>query len=230
MIGQVLRDKPQSAKAHFVAAEVYARAGDLATARRELATAETLQPGLPFEPPASVAALRAQLSGTRIASGAPAYAPSRPSVPWGLIVAIVGGVALVWIFMRRRTAYPQYPGTLPAAGPGVPPGPGPYPYPYGPGGVAPYGGGSGIMGNLATGLAVGAGVAAGEEVVHRILDPSHGGVVPAANAGELERPPSSENADMGGAGFGVSDPGSWDDSGSGWGGDAGGGDGGGDWT
>src|SRR6516164_8173297 len=63
MIGQVLRDRPQNAKAHFVAAEIYARAGDLATARRELATAETLQPGLPFDAPASVAALRAQISG-----------------------------------------------------------------------------------------------------------------------------------------------------------------------
>jgi len=231
MITQVLRDHPQSAKAHFVAAEVYARAGDFGTARRELAAAETLQPGLPFESGAKVAALRSQISGGR-ASGYAGYAPSRPSVPWGWIVAIVGGIALVWIVMRRRAAYSQS-GNLPATGPGLPPGSGPYPYgPYGPGGVAPYGGGSGIMGNLATGLAVGAGVAAGEELVHRVLDPSHGGVVPAAEAGVREPPP--DNADMGGNDFGVSDPGSWDDSGggSGWGGDAGGGGdgGGGDWT
>jgi uncharacterized protein len=227
MVNQVLRDHPRSAKAHYVAAEVYAKAGDLSTARSELASAEALQPGLPFARPASVAELRAQLSEGRSIGRAPGVV--RPSIPWGLIVAIIGGVALVFLFMRRRAAYSQYPGTLPATGPGMPPGSGPYPYgPYGPGGVAPYGGGSGIMGNLATGLAIGAGVAAGEEVVHRVLDPSHGGAIPPANAGELERAPPAENSDMGGSDFGVSDPGSWDDSS--WGGDAGGGDGGGDWT
>jgi hypothetical protein len=81
--------------------------------------------------------------------------------------------------------------------------------------------GSGIAGGLASGLAVGAGVVAGEELAHHFLDGGReGGVVPAAEAGEA--PPS--NSDMGGADFGVNDPGSgWDDGG----GSGGGGD---DWS
>ena len=57
MIEQVLRDYPKSGKAHFIAAEVYAKAGNVPMARMQLNTAESLAPGLPFEPPASVRAL-----------------------------------------------------------------------------------------------------------------------------------------------------------------------------
>ena len=100
---------------------------------------------------------------------------------------------------------------------------------YGPGyGPAPMGGGmgSGIAGGLASGLAVGAGVVAGEDLAHHFLDGGRGGgVIPPAEAGESGNP----NADMGGADFGVNDPGSgWDDGGGGFGGDSGGG--GGDWS
>lgn len=40
MIGRVLADHPNSAKAHYVAAELDARQGQLAGAREQLATAE----------------------------------------------------------------------------------------------------------------------------------------------------------------------------------------------
>jgi len=226
MMNQVLRDHPQSAKAHYVAAELYAREGNFPAARQQLSTAETLAPGLPFTKPDSVQRLQRELSQGARSGYAPAqhgYSTVRSGLPWGLILLIVAGIAVLWAVMRRRAAtavYNQYPGGVPAAaGPGYGPGPG---YGYGPG----YGGpgiGSGIAGGLASGLAVGAGVVAGEELAHRFLDGDRrveGNVVPNSEY------PQNPNPDLGGADFGVNDGGSWDDGGS-VGGDVGGGD---DWT
>jgi uncharacterized protein len=242
MVSQVLQDHPTSAKAHYVAAEVYARAGDFSTARRQLASAESLEPGLPFAAPQSVAALRAELAQNRFLPRVeqPGYAPyaSHPGsrVPWGLILVILAGVVIVWALVRRRTQplYPQYPsqpmgGVGPMGAGGAPMGMPPYPYAGGPGA------GPGLMSSLGTGLAVGAGVAAGEELVRHALGGSQGGLVPPANAGELTEGAPPANSDMGGADFGVSDPNSWDDGSSGGGGsdwDTGGdpGGGGNDWT
>src|ERR1700729_1249413 len=61
MMSQVLRDHPQSSKAHYVQAELYAREGNLGLARSELARAEQLDPGLSKENPRSVQELKAQL-------------------------------------------------------------------------------------------------------------------------------------------------------------------------
>jgi hypothetical protein len=228
MISQVLADHPNSAKAHYVQAELYAREGKTSLARSELAAAEQLQPGLPKENPRSVQELKAQLGlsgGVMRPSGmTPTVirsAPPERSFPWGTVLILGGVVALLLMVFRRRNSYVQYP----AAGPGVGGAPG-----YGPGyGPAPMGGGgigSGIAGGLASGLAVGAGVVAGEELAHHFLDGGRGGgVIPPAEAGES----GSSNADMGGQDFGVNDPGSgWDDGGSFGGGDGGGG--GGDWS
>jgi len=251
MVSQVLQDHPRSGEGHYVAAEVYARAGDFATARRELATAEALEPGLPFARAASVQALQAELAQGRYVRRVQRvpYAPyetsaarSHSSRLWSLILVLVAGVVIIAALARRRSQPviypPQYPGQ-----PGVPPtGVGPMgmgggvvpPYPYGYGA----GPGSGIMGSIGTGLAVGAGVAAGEALVGRVLSgPQTGGIIPAAGAEQIAPPP--DNSDMGGANFGVADDGSWGDDGSaggdsGGGGDPGGGDfgtGGGDgWT
>ena len=227
MISQVLADHPGSAKAHYIQAELYAKEGKIPSARTELATAEQLQPGLPHENPRSVQQLKAQLGlggGGVMRSVNPAMMRSVPAerpFPWGTVLVLVGVVALLWMVFRRRTTYPQYP----AAGPGGPGMGGGAPG-YGPGyGPAPMGGGigSGIAGGLASGLAVGAGVVAGEELAHHFLDGGRGGgVIPPAEAGESGNP----NADMGGADFGVNDPGSgWDDGGGGgFGGDSGSGD------
>ena len=85
--------------------------------------------------------------------------------------------------------------------------------------------GSGIMSSLATGAAVGAGMVAGEEIAHHLMD---GG-----SSHDFQSSPGNDwapqiNGDMGGADFGVSDGGSWDD-GSGGFSDSGFG-GGDDWT
>ncbi len=209
MMNHVLRDHPESAKAHFVQAELYVREGNAGLARSELLRAEQLKPGLPDENPQAVQALKAEL-GLHTA-------PTAPHFPWGTQLILALAIGVVWMLFRRRNSTVQYPaGVVPAGGaPGA----------YGPGGyVGPGGAGSGIggsiAGGLASGLAVGAGVVAGEELAHHFLDGRHeSGTVPPP-AGDGSNP---GNNDMGGTDFGVNDPGSWDDGG-------GGGDGGGDWS
>lgn len=229
MIAQVLRDQPQSGQAHYVAAEIDARAGSFNLARQELQTAELLKPGLPFADPRSVQALQAQLGEAPLRVLAPrTVRAGRHS--FGLFLFLIGAAVVVWLVLRRRAArmgYPQYPGQYTGAGPaGVPPGG------YGaagyPGGYMP-GGGAGIMGSVASGLALGAGVAAGEELVDHLLthgaSPGDGFVPPAESA-----PLSDPNADLGGNDFGLNDPGSWDDGGGGGWDSGGGGDSGSGWT
>ena len=237
MIAQVLKDHPRSGQAHYVAAEIDARAGKLGLARHELKTAESLEPGLPFANPRSVEELQQQLGEAPLATY-PLQAPVRVlghSSHFGLFLFLIGAAIVLWLVLRRRAVamgYPQYSGGSYPGG-GVPPAgysPGGYP-----GGYMP-GGGSGIMGSVASGLALGAGVAAGEGLVQHMLGGGSGtgggGFVPPAQGGEMPDP----NADMGGNDFGLNDPGSWDDGsgggGGGWddGGGGGGGDDGGGWT
>jgi Tfp pilus assembly protein PilF len=61
MLDQVLRDHPDSAKAHFVQAEIDAGEGHQDLARSELARAEQLKPGLPGVKPQAVHQLKAKL-------------------------------------------------------------------------------------------------------------------------------------------------------------------------
>jgi hypothetical protein len=225
MIAQVLRDHPQSGQAHYVAAEIDARTGNLGLARQELHTAQSLEPGLPFANPRAVAELQQQLGVAPVVT----YPPQAPvrvlgrTSHLGIFLFLIGAAIVLWLVLRRRAVamgyphYGQYSGNVP---PGVPPGG------YGggyPGGYMP-GGGSGIMGSVASGLALGAGVAAGEELVQHMMggsSSSGGGLVPPAQGAEVPDP----NADMGGNDFGLNDPGSWDDGSGG-----GSGDGGGGWT
>jgi uncharacterized protein len=220
MMDQVLRDHPASAKAHFVQAELYAREGKAALARSELNQAEQLKPGLPDERPQAVQALKSELGiGPRTIPGGRPFAlrsaPPAPHFPWGTLLILALAVGLFWMIFRRRNTNVQYPtgGALGAGAPGTY-GPGGY---VGPGGPVGGGMGSSIAGGLAGGLAAGAGIVAGEELAHRFLDGGqHPGTVPPPPADESGS--SSSNSDMGGADFGVNDPGSWDD-GSGGGGD-----------
>ena len=209
MITQVLADHPNSAKAHYVQAELYAKEGKTSMARVELGIAERLNPGLTSFSPRSVQELKSQLGlSARGPTGQPVSDTARErSFPWGALLIGVVVVALLMMVFRRRNTYASYP---PGAGPGM----GGAPGGYGPGyGSPPMGGGigSGIAGGLASGLAVGAGVVAGEELAHHFLDGGRrdGGVIPAADASEA---PTSNN-DMGGADFGANDSGSWDDGG-----------------
>jgi hypothetical protein len=235
LMNQVLRDHPNSAKAHFVEAEISARAANFPRAREELAKAQQLDPSGAFAKPESLASLQRELargssSGVRPNEYRtyPTRAPEHHFNWWPIILLVGAGFVIVWA-LRRRTQY--YP-----AG-GIPPGPGPMgggyggPGGYGPAGYGPpMGGGgigSGIVGGLASGLALGAGVAAGEELVHHWIDKDGNRVEGTPPPGYVP-PPQDDNANMGGDDFGVSDNSSWDDGGSG--GDSGGGGGGDDWT
>lgn len=233
MMDIVLRDHPNSAKAHFVEAELLARQGQLAKAGSELNTAERLAPGLPFEKPQAVDALR-----NRIASSANASrlspAPQAPQtlrteassgIPWGMLLFGGGLIAAIIYFARamgRRNA-----STFPTGmNSGYAPqgaAPGGAAQAYGAGGMAPPMGssgagiGSGIMGGLATGAALGAGMVAGEALMHHFTDGNRGSASAPPPVADSWDSPASNN--MGGADFGVNDSSSWDDSSGGGGGD-----------
>lgn len=226
---QVLKDHPGSAKAHFVEAELLAKANRLAEARTELAKAEQLQPGLPFVSQHAVTALKAQLavtSSTGTAGRSVEVQRQGSGFPWIPVIVIAGLVFLVLAFIRRRNAANAY-YEAPPANPGYGYGnTGPQGGPWGAGGYqggggygAPpqQGGGSGILGALAGGAAAGAGFAAGEAVIDRVFgdhdrDKTTQHDAPAPSQDDDRR---NTNQDMGGNDFGLSDSGSWDDGGSG---------------
>jgi hypothetical protein len=240
LMNQVLREHPESAKAHYVEAEISARAANFPRAREELAKAQQLDPSGSFAKPEALAALQRELAH-RTSSGPVRSAPRAAEAQrssfggWPVILLLVAGVVIVWALMSRRRPpqqnYGGYPTGAPPNGPlgggysNPPPGYGPAGYgpPMGGGGL-----GSGIAGGLASGLAIGAGVAAGESLVHHWIDKDGNRVEGPPPPGYV--PPPDDNANMGGNDFGVSDSNSWDDGGSSFGGDSGGGGGGDDWT
>jgi hypothetical protein len=197
MIAQVLKDHPNSAKAHYVKAELSARERKFDVAREELAKAEKIAPGLPFVKAESVQALRNQLTNAsntasntanrpapsrQVGSYNTAPAPAQRSFPWGTL-ALVALVFVVGIaLLRRRTvtapagqgyggAYGNTSATpygQTGAGPMYPPGGGAgVPPGYGPPQQPSMG--STIARGVGTGLAIGAGALAAEEIGRRMF-------------------------------------------------------------
>ena len=165
MMDQVLRDHPNSAKAHFIQAELFAKEGKLNAARGEFQKAQQIDPALSFAKPAAVQELKSALSGGNArAGGHPVQANGGVHVPWG---ALLGGLAVLLVILMIIRARSQRvivePGAAAGWRPAGPAGPGGPVMPgggYGPGyGAPPAAGGmgSGILGGLATGAAVGAG-------------------------------------------------------------------------
>jgi hypothetical protein len=252
MIAQVLQKHPNSAKAHYVKAELSARERKYELAKQELATAEKIAPGLPFVKAESAQALRNQLANASANAaaqspapsrrmGAPAdagrsynAAPARPerSFPWGTLI-VVAGIVLVGIaVLRRRTSRMAADGYGGAYGnsPAAPYGQTGYGPVHPPGAVPPQqpGMGSSIARGLGTGLAVGAGVLAAEEIGRRMFGHEANAAPVPHDAGNT---PSLEQIDEGmrhnlNTDMGGDDfgiaDGGWDDGG-------GGGGGGGDW-
>lgn len=221
MMDQVLRDHPNSAKAHFVEAELLAKQGQLSRADAELHSAERLDPALAFAKPAAVQELKQLLAAPAQLHARALQPAASHGMPWGLLVTVLCLGAAIAFFLRSRRQAQTY---IPAGGSAY----GAAPYgaapPY-----APYGGmggmgagapgmGSTILGGLATGAAVGAGMVAGEALMHRMLD---GGSASTANPGGYLPSDGVDNAladderryDMGGNDFGVNDTSSWDDGG-----------------
>jgi hypothetical protein len=237
MVQQVLVAHPNSAKAHFIQSELFARQGNLTQAREALATAKGLAPGLPFAKVEAVQTLENQLARPATASSNLVTAHQTPtpekSAGWLLPALLaVGVIAAGFFFFRRKAPQPYeqqaaYGGGLngpqtfgnaamqPAYGgqPGY--GPGAYGQPAG------SGLGGRIMGGVATGLAVGAGVMAAEAIGRNLMG-NHDNTGHAVDNTSNTFEPLSGNADLGGQDFGINDT-SWDDAG------AGGGGGGSDW-
>ncbi len=240
MMDKVLKDHPNSAKAHFVEAELKAKQGLLADAKTELSKAESLQPGLAFVKPETLQHLKTQLATS--SSNTVINSPLDQNIPgavkdWLPALGLFFGLLLLIIvisFLTRRNKpvlpnnYPNnYNGNTPNANNTTP-------YGNNAGSVMnqPMGGqSSGLMGSLATGAALGAGVAAGEALVHHFLD---GDERPSHHPDNFNNPTVDQsswnddnnqnlNSDMGGNDFGIADNSSWDD-------DSFSDDGGDDWT
>jgi uncharacterized protein len=113
MVQQVLILHPNSAKAHYVQAELFARQGLGSKGREALATADKLAPGLPFAKPEAVQALRTQLA-SRSDAAAPAKqsfgmdtpATATSSFSPGLLLLLGAGVVgvVVWLIRRKPAA------------------------------------------------------------------------------------------------------------------------------
>jgi uncharacterized protein len=138
MVQQVLVLHPNSAKAHFVQAELFARQGQLPKAREALAAADKLAPGLPFAKSEAIQSLRAQLDAkspapvvknpsTNSFGVTPAKPPAAPAnTPWGLILLVgAAAIALVVFLIRRKPAQTFTPPAAyanPGSSPGAMPG------------------------------------------------------------------------------------------------------------
>ncbi len=228
MMGTVLSAHPNSAKAHFVEAELLSKQGQLSQAENELATAERLKPGLPFANAQSVQDLKSRISASHHVSqpnpSSVSNYQTQPanSFPWGMLLLGVAACTVIFLIMRAKTARSQsvYQGNYPQAAAPMNPyggGMGPTGGGMGQGGMAPMGGGmggggmgSGIMGGLATGAAVGVGMVAGEALEHHFLDGGHS-AAPQADSWNSSSNNMAPN-NMGGSDFGIADTGSWDDS------------------
>ena len=230
MMHDVLSAHPNSSKAHYVEAEILAKQGQFPKAEAELATAERLEPGLPFAKPQAVQNLRGLLGSSHTARPSEVQrtqSVQKPvnasSLPWGIL--LIGGLGLIAFIlfaarlMSQRNAVPVSDG---GNSPGYGFGNNASSYgsttqPYGAGGIAPVGSGPGIgsrvMGGLATGAAVGVGMVAGEALMHRFMDGNQDTRRPLQQElGSLAQDTNFD--DMGGNDFGVSDTSSWDDSSS----------------
>lgn len=228
MVEQVLKAHPESAKAHYVDAEILVRQGNISDAKNELSSAEKLSPGLPFAKPQSVQSLKQHLglisSNPLINNVTDAPQPKKQSIPWTMILLGISALILIWLAIRSFTSrnsngYPaQYNGGNGTSG--VNPNPN---NPYGPnpgyGGGQPYpqqsggGLGGGIMSGLATGAAAGVGIVAGEALMHHFMDGSSESTIAMNHTSDNQGNQQPDN-DMGGGDFGMNDSSSWDNSSS----------------
>ena len=226
MMDKVLSEHPNSAKAHFVEAELLAKQGQLNKAASELNIAEALQPGLTFAKPQSVKELKNKIGApspnimqtninnkTESTSGVKEWLPT--------ILLLMGLVLIIWLirFMMQRNAKAipankynhagntNSQNTPPAGTNNTTPATGQ---------PANGGMGSGLMGNLASGAFLGAGIVAGEALMHHFVDghrDNDRSETPLTDTSPWETTTVSNNNDnMGGTDFGIADDSSWDDN------------------
>lgn len=95
MIQQVLVSHPNSAKAHYVRAELWAREGKARLAQESLQEAERLSPGLHFAKPEAVQALKAQIGELAANSNSPR--PVTQPAPASVSSSSSGNTVMWWI-------------------------------------------------------------------------------------------------------------------------------------
>lgn len=205
MMDIVLKEHPNSAKAHFVEAELLAKQGQMGKAEAELQNAEHLKPDLSFANTQAVRDLKIRIAGPQRISQAPSAsfpAESDSNFPWGMLLLGVGAIVAIIFIMRAMNSRnaQTFPGSYQPYGGGMAP-------------TAPVGGGigSGIMGGLATGVAVGVGMVAGEALTHHFMDGGHDG---SSNVAPATDTWGNNSNDLGGTDFGIADNSSWSDSSS----------------
>lgn len=242
MMAEVVGAKPNSAKAHYVYAELLAHNGNIGRASEEAAKARQLDPNIGFTDAAKFRTFEDELQRAQNAPQSRARAvptntggEMRTSAPSGggmpswiwLVALVVIGVMLWRGFMRSRAATGGLGNGGPGYGPsGTPMNPGAAPYgPYGPGGMPVQQPGRGVLGTVG---AVGAGVAGGmllDEMLHRHNDGGSGGggLLPDAYAAD----PATRDLQDRSIDFGSGND--WDSGGGGGGVDLGGGGDGGNW-
>jgi hypothetical protein len=216
MVEEVLKTHPDSAKAHFVDAEILARLGDKKAAQSELAIAEQLSPKLPFVKPETVMALKQNLTSNTIVETSNSHESKSSGFPW-MMFLLVGGtvffIVLIWksLSARSTNAYANTPAYNNNGG-------AQHGYPntnngYNQGNQPNQGGGLGsnIMSGLATGAAAGVGMVAAEELMHHFTDHNDSS---SNNSSMFNNGNNQPSNDMGDTDFGISDGSSWDDNSS----------------
>jgi len=137
---QAVSEHPQSAKAHYVLAEVLAHEGNIGEAKAEADKAAALDPATRFTDPAKFKAFQQKVNQALApaplsrSSSTPLHSVDAPAVGGGerersgglgfgsilLIVVVIGGIAFIW--SRRRSAqnnaFPGY-GSVPPPAPGA---------------------------------------------------------------------------------------------------------------
>ena len=212
LMDNVLKRHPDSARAHFVEAQILVREGHTSSAESELAAAERLNPTLTIARPSAVTELREAIARSR----APVQAPRGVSPHSNFLITAVLAAAAVFLgmvlFFKSRTRASWPPRNSASMSPT------PVYNPSGIGAPNPSGasGGSGILGSLATGAAVGAGMIAGESLMNRFVDGGHrsAGLFQPEAVDEADGMSAGPRYDMGGDDFGVSDTSTWGDDGS----------------
>ncbi len=208
MIQEVLKAHPNSAKAHYVDAEILVRLGNKQAAQSELAIAQQLSPNLSFAKPDAVAALEARIQGGNVVVNQVVPVKKHEDFPWMMLILTVGTlilIILIWrsIFTRKQNSYANAPAynNMGTSGQG-------YPnnsmYNNNQGYSQGSGLGSNIMSGLATGAAAGVGMVAAEEVMHHFMDRNDSAPTQSFD----HNIPSSGMDDND---FGINDSSSWDD-------------------
>jgi hypothetical protein len=220
MMQSVLRDHPNSAKAHYAEAELLAQQNHRAQARDELAEADRLAAGLPFARPEAVRSLRRELAepsrlwseSAGLNAGSAPVAPG--SHPWGVLIAIAGGGIAAWALMRLGTpasaTAPSVGGSNAAAALNPP-------WPGGGAGSAPVAGlGGQLASGLTAGLATGAGIVAAESLGSVLFGRSAEAVHELPSQRETHSDPTPDGPhtrpEVAWRDFGIDDASTWDAS------------------